>query len=255
MTFAGSIVSTRRVKIDEDHGRRVKEPRLNALLCPELVSDQWRQDIQQQPVGLALFGNRTVARPFQFTQHLVALEQLPAQFQMHHCLPRQSPQRLLLLEGQFARLEIDHAERAERVTIPGDEWNAAVEAQAQAVRHKRAGIESRILRQVGNMEDVVDTDRGPANRNFSWAFGQLCGEGPILGLDPLPRCVDEAHQRGGAVANLRRQFGDLVEAGFRKRVDDGVVFQRFEASRLIGWGQSVHDMPRAARFKRPWPRY
>ena len=210
-------------EVDQDHGRGVKEARLNALACLQLMSDGRRQDIQEQPVRLAFLGNGTVARALQLMQHLVALEQLPSQFQVNHRLPRQPPQCLLLLEGKFARLEVDDAQRAQRVTVLRDERNAAVEAQTQSLRHQRTGVKSLILRQVGNVEDVVDTDRGPANRNFPRAFGKLRRKWTILCLDPLPRSIDEADQPGGAVADLRRQFGDFVESGFRKRVDDGVV--------------------------------
>ena len=74
-------------EVDEDHGRRVEEARLNALAGLELLGDGGRQDIQQQPVRFTFLGHGLVARALQFLQHRVALEQLPAQFQVNHRLP------------------------------------------------------------------------------------------------------------------------------------------------------------------------
>ena len=74
-------------EIDKDHGRRVEETRLNALSCFKLVCDGWWQDIQEQSVRYSFLCDRTVPRVLQFKQHLVALKQLPAQFEVNHCLP------------------------------------------------------------------------------------------------------------------------------------------------------------------------
>ena len=74
-------------EIDKDHARRVEEARLNALARLELGCDGWRQDVQEQSLRFTFLGDRLIARQLQLAQHLVALDQLPAQFQVHHSLP------------------------------------------------------------------------------------------------------------------------------------------------------------------------
>ena len=89
MTLAGSIVSTRRVKPVKSIRITVAESKKRGrtrLSCLELGGDGWRQDVEEQLLGFGLLGNGAVAHAFQFTQHLVAHEQLPAQFEVDHRL-------------------------------------------------------------------------------------------------------------------------------------------------------------------------
>ena len=77
-------------------------------------------------------------------------------------------------------------------------------------------------------------------------FGKLCRKWTVLCLDPLPRWVDEADQSGRAAADLRRKFGDFVESGFRKRVEDGIACQRVQGVRARWLGSSAFmTSPRA----------
>lgn len=147
---------------------------------------------------------------------------------------RKIPHEVAVLVVQFARLDIDDAQRAQLASIGRPQRAPRVEADARSARHQRIVMESCVGQRVGHHENVVAEDRVPAKRDLARCFGHRKAD---AGLEPLPVLVDQADERDRHPEQSPGQAGQAVEPLFRRgiqdperpqAVDPGVLVFRFD---------------------------
>ena len=181
-----------------------------------------------------------------------------AQLQLGHDLPRQHLQHaaLLVRHAGGARRIVQDAERADRHAAGCPQQRAGVEAQAIVRGHQRIVDEARVLPRVRHDHEIILQQRLRADRHVERHFAHAKAH---LRLEPLPVAGDEVDDRDGRVERLRRKQRDIIEIGLRRRVEDGVAFQRRDAFCLApdrregGWsarGVDGHGAPLSAQGKK-----
>ncbi len=125
-------------------------------------------------------------------------------------------QQAALLERHRARLAIDHAQRADVVTLDADR-RAGVEADLRLVDDQRVVGEAGVARCVGNLEERVVEDRVRAERDV--ARGLAC-VGARPGEEPLPIAIDEADERDRTTGNGGGAAHETVQHRVRRLIED-----------------------------------
>ena len=142
---------------------------------------------------------------------------------------------------------VDHAQRAERIPVAGDERRAGVEPDARILPHERVVAEPRVIHRIGDDEQARLFDRVRAERHGPrrLADGQADAR-----LEPLAVFVHQGDQGNRRAADLRRQQRQIVERLLGIRVQDAVPPQGSQAAGFVGdHGSSI----RAAPGRRPAP--
>jgi hypothetical protein len=147
-----------------------------------------------------------------------------------------------LRRADLVRLEIDHAKRAEGIAIPVDQRHTAVKAEVGLADHDRQILETRVLGQVGHIEEVVRADRRVADGDLAGAFGKVRRK-PVLRLEPQPTFIEHANKGDRAVADLSRKLGQRIVSEFRRRIDDLIEGEGCQAIRLVHGHRLVHGWP------------
>ena len=94
------------------------------------------------------------ARFFQLHQHLALAVVGALELQQADHLARQRTQHVLGLLGQMARPVVQHAERAQGITIGRDQRRPGIEAERIFLGHDAEVRKTRILCQVGHDENA-----------------------------------------------------------------------------------------------------
>ncbi len=150
---------------------------------------------------------------------------LDAAAQLHqvHGLARERAQHFALLGGQLARHAVDHAHRAERVPVRGQERCPRIEAHVRRADHQSARREARVFRRVLDHQHVVRPDRVAAERARARRRGHVPADAR---LRPLLVDVDQAHQRDRRAADVRSDPREVVEALLGSSAEDLVALER-----------------------------
>ena len=163
---------------------------------------------------------------------------LGAQLELEHDLARQAAQRFALLQAERAGDVVDHAQRAEREPLGGDERGAGVEPDRRVGRGERVVGETGVGQRVRHHQEVGVEDGVGAEGEPARGFGRREAH---AGLEPLALGVDQAHERDRRVADLRREPGQVVERGLRRAVEHVECVQCGEAlGFVVGFGCLRH---------------
>ena len=135
--------------------------------------------------------------------------------------------------GQFARLAVEHAQRAERIAFRTVQRHAGIEPQRHPIAIDRPHRQVRMRREqvVHDEGAAFGVDRDIAERFAArgFRFGH-----PLARLEPLPVVVDEGDRGHRRVAHHPHQPHDVVVGLLRWRVED----------------RRTHPAPPAARLRR-----
>lgn len=166
------------------------------------------------------------------------------QRELRHHLPRQGLQSAHLEICQIARLPVDHAQRAEGMTIGRDERRARVKADVGVVQHQRIVMETGINSRIGHHEQAVGLQNGVrAKRVLTHGFARIEAN---YRLEPLAVAIDQAHHRNRRLADVRGEQGDVVVGLFGQAVEQTGALQRFQSRDFVGGQRSFHGR---LRFK------
>src|SRR3990172_7281586 len=138
------------LEIGEHDGRRLVEARRDPIVLLQLFRDLLWKDIEQQPLGFLALGFDLLARALEVLRSPLELQQAAPELELAYRLVREAADGLGLLEAQLARLEIDHAQRAEGIALRIDQGHPAVEPQVRLSRHQRILRKPLVLREIGN---------------------------------------------------------------------------------------------------------
>ena len=216
------------------------------------------------PLRLGLGALRLLARPLRLPLRLLrvllALPQLPLRFlqllqrvgesshallelELRHSLLGEYLQALELLGRQLARLVVDGADGAERVSVAAHDGRARVEANVRVAAHQRVVGEANVRAGVGHHEHVAHVEYAVAAEGVvARGLARLQSD---LGFEPLPVRVDERDERDGRLADLRREEGEVVERLLGGRVEYAVGEQGGHALVLVvgeGSGHAALDV-------------
>jgi len=197
-----------------------------------------------QRVGAALFGQVGVLRQ----QHVVVLGQqalvivalhhvalnIPreaAQLHYQHDLAGQRGQCLGLAGIQVLGLRIEHAQRAQWLTIPADQWRTGIEAHMRIAGDQWVVVETDVLLRILHHHDLSRfQDCVPAHRIVT---RQLDRQGSVDRFEPLPFNIDQSDSGHAGATHGLGDDHQVIEGFFALRVQDVVAAQRFQALGLI----------------------
>ncbi len=220
-------------EVGEHDRRRLVMARLHAPVRLEFLGDGRRQDVAQQLVRALLLRGRGRARRLELAQRRVALQQLAAQLELRHRLLREAAHRFALRRREFPRLEIDHAQGAEREAFGVDQRHAAIEPRMGLAGDRRQAVEALVLQEIRHIHQVVLRGRRGADHDIARTFVVIGGQA-VFGLEPIACLVDEADHGHRALADLRRKLGDRVVGEFGRRAQDLIGGQRGDARVVVG---------------------
>jgi len=129
-----------------------------------------------------------------------------------HDLTGQRGERVALLRHHLASLVIRRP---------------CVEANPRGPCDERIVAEALVVQRIGNDEDVLPEDRVRTERHVA---RRLLSPQPHARREPLPRVVDEADERDGVAADVRRELRGVVELGRRGGVEEPDPPEGFEPS-------------------------
>ncbi len=238
-------------RLDVEHRQQVRAhgPRQARLACP--LGDAFEVGAQLPHFGV---------RRRSLRDGTVARRERATQFHLRHHLPRERFERVGLHRRQPAgpRFGVDDAQHADRDAVRRREPRAGVETQVRRAGDERVVARARIAGQVLDDEQAGSREPEPADRLRQ---RRLAGVEPDPRLEPLAIVGDEADERDRRGAEISREVDDVVEARFRRRVEDRVVGQRRDARRgrvvdrrgsLVRRDAGVHQVD--ARFTITSPR-
>ncbi len=113
---------------------------------------------------------------------------------------REAAQGFGLLEGQLPRLEIEHADRPERIAFGIDQRHAAIETEVGLASDHCVVGEALVLCEVGDGQEIALTDGGRACRT-PWYIREVRRQ-PVFGLQPLASVGNDVDQANRALADL-----------------------------------------------------
>jgi hypothetical protein len=140
---------------------------------------------------------------------------------------------------QAARMGVEHAQRADRVTssVVGDrvDRGTGIESHPVGCGNQGVGSESRITRQV-----LHDQRRRALNGDVAHGHvaRDLAAFAVIGGLDPQPVAIDQRHHRAGAVEHFGCQRDERVEFAFRFGIEQRERVERRHPAFLVGRGKT-----------------
>lgn len=172
-------------------------------------------------------------------------EQLPPQDELRHHLPGEHPQGVRLGGGEGAGGRVDDAQGAQGVPVGGDERGTGVEADPRPAGDERVVGEPPVGGGVGHHQQVGLGDGVGAEGDVA---GGLGGVEAVPRLEPLAAVVDQADEGDGRVAHGRGQAGQVVELGFGRGVEEGVLAEGGQPVGFVRDGGCVH---RRSRLRSP----
>ena len=154
------------------------------------------------------------------TRHggLAQLPRLPLQLEHTDDVSREHRQGCRLLLRELARLAVDRAERADGVTVGGDQRGAGVEADPRVSEDERVVREALVHARVRDDEQRALLDRPLAEGDVARRLGRATE--PDRGLEPLARSIDQRDRHDGDLAYGGDQRDHLVERYLRRRIED-----------------------------------
>ncbi len=155
-------------------------------------------------------------------------------------------QRLQLLGRQYARLMVDHTERAEGPAIVGDQRRAGVEADVGITEDGGIVGEPRVEASVGHDEHIARglVDGVSAERSLSGGFG---ASEPDLGFEPLTIGIDERDERDGDLTDLGGEAREFVVIGFGRGIENAEGTEVGNALGVVGRnGGTQHAIKKVA---------
>ena len=149
----------------------------------------------------------------------------------------QDVKRTLVFHAELARHPVDDAQGAESVPLRGYQRGAGVEADIRFAQDKGVVGEARVLRGVANDEEIFLVDGMSAEGDVARGLCELQAD---FGLEPLTRFIDQGDQRDRRLADVGREFDQIVEQFFRRRVEHIELPQLGKPPLLIGGSRRFH---------------
>jgi hypothetical protein len=143
-----------------------------------------------------------------------------------HC--RQVAQRGDFVVACRARHPVEHAHRAERMAVAGNQRRARVEADTGG--NQRTAGEARIVAHVLDDENIR-TFSHPRTRRLEPR--NLSAVGADMRLEPLPVVVSQRYRGDGDAKQAAGHAGDAIERFALDRVEQPQVAQRGESPGLL----------------------
>jgi hypothetical protein len=175
-----------------------------------------KAELSLDELGL-LLGSHT---PFQ--QRLAQSE-----FQQTHDLTTQGRQRFPLICVELSGDPVNHAERTEGIPVWSHQRSSGVKTDERVSGNQWIRGKARVRERIGYLEDRALQDGMGAECDVARRFARGY---PCFRLEPLPKGVDEAHQRDWRLADLGCQLDKVVKGLFGFGVEDLIPMQRVETS-------------------------
>ena len=163
----------------------------------------------------------------------------PAQFEQLHDLAGHQPQKRLLGLVEFARLVVEHANRAERKALRRLQQRTGIKPQMRVARDQRVVREAWVQRRIRNDKQAGLQNGMGADRTVD---RRLAHAKPDLRLEPLAALIDEIDDGNRRPADRGSHLDDFIEIGLARRVENAVVPQG---------GQAILFSTVQRRFQRP----
>lgn len=217
----------------------IVQHRVAGVMPPALVDLAEVVDVEaEQGQGMALLAG-SIEFPLAKAEEGAACRQpgdgaemgLVAQFQLPHHQLGQPPELLLLEVGDLARLAIDHAERAEVVTLGAAEGRAGIEADVGCRPHQWVGAKALIGQGIGHHQHLVAGDGVGTEGHLPGGF--LHPEA-LAGEEPLPVGLHQGDGNDRGVEDRGRQLHDAFEVLVAGHADHPMALQIPQPLRLVG---------------------
>jgi hypothetical protein len=136
------------------------------------------------------------------------------QLELRHHLVRQGLQGEALAGAQAmrARMQVEHAQGAQRQAVGRDQLRAGIKTQTRRTRHQRIAGEARVLADVGHHHHAGFQQRVLADRIVE---RHLAHAQSGLGLEPLAAGVDEVDRRDRRFEQVGGEAHQVVDGLFR----------------------------------------
>ena len=142
------------------------------------------------------------------------------------------------MEIEHPRFAIDHAERAEVVTIVGLQRHSGVEAHLRGIKHQWVGVETLIVKSVGHLHQLLLGDGVSAEGHGARCFLHLK---PVARQKPLPLLIHQRHQCNRHAQHLRGQINDAIEVRIRGSIQHGKAPQSPKPLLFVGGNRIVGE--------------
>lgn len=141
---------------------------------------------------------------------------------------RQVGQGRALLGAEGSGLEIQEAQRAERLPVGPDQGSAGVEAEARIAGDEGVVGEARVQAGILDHQRLFGKDRVGAEGDFAACFRDADDGAarPLAGFEPLTVAVHESHQGQGEAEEARGQRSEAVKSGIGRSVQKRIAMQR-----------------------------
>ena len=169
-------------------------------------------------------------------ERLLQLPQFQTQLQLILDLVSERVERAHLTGREAPRLDIDHAQGAQRVAVRRHERRARVEADMGLAGDEGIVAEALVFPRIRDLEDAGVRDGVGAERDGS--LGLPHAVEAVLGLEPLSVLVDQRDQRHRRTADLRRQQRQVVERPFRRGVENAIAPEGGQTGLFVDWGHA-----------------